>query len=514
MLFRIRRRPALVVLAFALALFATGPAGAQDRARSKEVVVALAAEPRSLLPNTIVDWTTNNQLEHMYDRLVDRDAKSYKPAPMLATGWKVVNDTTWEFTLKQGVKFHNGEPFNAQSVKATMDYIVDPANKTHYAPRWSQVKEVQIVNDYTVRFITEKPWPGLIDRMAATDFLPMPPKALKEGGVAALAAKPIGTGPFKFVQWVRDEKLVLERNADYWQGAAQVNRVTFRYIPEFSARLAALLAGEIDIMKDVPPLNVDQVDKSGKAKVRATESSRINYLALVNLKPGPMQDLKVRRAIHHAVNVDELIAQVLRGRATKMCGALSPLNVDYSPKGECIKYDPARAQALLKEAGQDPTKMQLTLDTPSGRYPLDKDISLAIASQLARIGIKVNVVVNEWGTHLDKIKNRTTGDMFFLGWGPALEAQGTIEQLFQAKPTYSSYGNNATIDAKIAQAVTIVDSKKRLEAWAELQQLVRDEVPWVFLWQQHDLYGVASWIEWTPRADEKVWMYEAKIVAR
>ena len=138
-----------------------------------------------------------------------------------------------------------------------MDYIMDPASKTHYAPRWAQVKEVQIVNDYTVRFITEKPWPGLIDRMAATDFLPMPPKALKEQGVAALAAKPIGTGPFKFVQWVRDEKLVLERNPDYWQGGAAVNRVTFRYIPEFSARLAALLAGEIDIMKDVPPLNVD-----------------------------------------------------------------------------------------------------------------------------------------------------------------------------------------------------------------------------------------------------------------
>ena len=514
MLKRIGRRPALVALALGLVFFAGGPAGAQDRARSKEVVVALAAEPRSLLPNTIVDWTTNNQLEHMYDRLVDRDAKSYKPAPMLATGWKIVNDTTWEFALKQGVKFHNGEPFNAQSVKATMDYIMDPASKTHYAPRWAQVKEVQIVNDYTVRFITEKPWPGLIDRMAATDFLPMPPKALKEQGVAALAAKPIGTGPFKFVQWVRDEKLVMERNPDYWQGGAAVNRVTFRYIPEFSARLAALLAGEIDIMKDVPPLNVDQVDKSGKAKVRATESSRINYLALVNLKPGPLQDVRVRRAIHHAVNVDELIAQVLRGRATKMCGPLSPLNVDYSPKGECIKYDPARAQALLKEAGHEAAKLQLTLDTPSGRYPLDKDISLAIASQLGRIGIKTNVVVNEWGTHLDKIKNRTTGDMFFLGWGPALEAQGTIEQLFQAKPTYSSYGNNAAIDAKIAQAVTIVDPKKRLEAWTELQQLVRDEVPWVFLWQQHDLYGVANWIEWTPRADEKVWMYEARIIAR
>ena len=490
------------------------PGAAQDRARSKEVVVALAAEPRTLLPDTIVDWTTNNMVEHMYDRLVDRDPKTYKPAPMLATGWKIVNDTTWEFTLRQGVKFHNGEPFNAQSVKATMEYIKDPANKTHFAPRWALIKDVQIVNDYTVRLITEKPWPSLIDRIAGTDFLPMPPKALKEQGVQALAAKPIGTGPFRFVQWARDEKLVVERNPDYWQRPADVSRVTFRFIPEFSARLAALLAGEVDIMKDVPPQAVEMVDKSGKGKVRSTVSSRINYLALVNLKPGPLQDLKVRKAIHAAVNVDELIQQVLKGRATKMCGPLAPLNVDYSPKPQCLKYDPVQAQALFKEAGIDPAKLMLTLDTPSGRYPLDKDISLAIASQLGRLGIKVNVVVNEWGVHLDKIKNRTTGDMFFLGWGPSLDAQNVIESLFQGNQTYSSYGGNKAIEAKIAQAVIVVDPKKRLEAWAELQQMVRDEVPWVFLWQQHDLYGVANWIEWAPRADEKVWMYEAKVVAR
>ena len=155
--------------------------------------------------------------------------------------------------------------------------------------------------------------------------------------------------------------------------------MTFRFVPEFSARLAALLAGEIDIMKDVPPHTVEMLDRSGRAKVRSTVSSRINYLALVNLKPGPMQDLRVRKALHHAVNVDELIQQVLKGRASKMCGPLSPLNVDYSPKPQCIKYDPGQAQALFKEAGLDPTKLQLTLDTPAGRYPLDKDVSLAIA---------------------------------------------------------------------------------------------------------------------------------------
>ncbi len=506
---------AVVVLAVVVLAGLGTTAAAQDRAKTKEVVVGLGAEPRTLLGVTIVDWTTNNMLEHIYDRLLDRDAKTFKPKPMLATEWKIVNDTTWEFKLRRNVKFHNGEPFTAASVKATIDYALDPANKSHFAAAayWGLVKEVQVVDDYTVRFVTKQPWPNLADSAASTNSLIMPAKALKELGLAKLAEKPIGTGPFKFVEWRRDERLVLERNPDYWQGPADVSRVTFRFIPEFSARMAALLSGEIDVMKDVPPHAVEAIEKSGRAKLRSTVSSRINYLALVNLKPGPMQDVRVRRAMNHAVDVDELIKQVLKGRASRMCGPLAPANVDYAPV-ECYKHDPARAQALFKEAGVDPTKLALTLDTPSGRYPLDKDISLAIAAQLQRLGIKTNVVVNEWGTHLDKIKNRNTGDMFFLGWGPALYGQNTMQPLFLADQTYSSYGNNKAIDDKIGRAQTLLEPKARAEAYADLQKVVHDEAPWVFLWQQHDLYGVTQAIEWTPRADEKVWMYDAKIVAR
>src|SRR5499426_2736506 len=508
-----RRVSALLAFAGWLVLLWTPVA--QSQGRGKEIVIGLGAEPRTMLAVTIVDWTTNNMLEHIYDRLLDRDAKTLKPKPMLATGWKIVNDTTWEFTLRQGVKFHNGEPFNAQSVKATLEYALDPASKSHFAASayWKPVKEVQIVNDYTVRMITEKPWPSLIDHASLTNSLMMPPRALKEQGAQALAQKPIGTGPFRFVEWKRDDRLVLERNPDYWQGPADASRVTFRFIPEFSARMAALLSGEIDIMKDVPPHAVEAVDRSGRAKIRSAVSSRINYLALVNLKPGPMQDLRTRRAMNHAVDVEELIKQVLEGHATKMCGSLAPANADFV-QVECYKYDPARAQALFKEAGVDPAKLALTLDTPSGRYPLDKDVSLAIGAQLQRLGIKTNVVVNEWGTHLDKIKNRNTGELFFLAWGPALFGQGTMHPLFLADQTYSSYGNNKVLDDKIGRAVTIVDPKARADAYAELQRLVRDEAPWVFLWQQHDLYGVANQIEWTPRADEKVWMYEAKVVAK
>jgi len=508
-----RRLTALLTVAVALASLWASPAGAQSR--GKEIVVGFGAEPRTMLAVTIVDWTTNNMLEHIYDRLLDRDAKTYKPKPMLAESWRTVNDTTWEFKLRKNVKFHNGEPFTAQSVKATIDYALDPATKSHYAAAayWGLVKEVQVVDDFTVRFVTSKPWPTMVDSAALTNSLIMPAKALKELGPQKLAEKPIGTGPFRFVEWRRDERLVLERNPDYWQGPADASKVTFRFIPEFSARMAALLSGEIDIMKDVPPHAVEAIEKSGRATLRATVSSRINYLALVNLKPGPMQDLRVRRAMNHAVDVEELIKQVLKGRASRMCGPLAPANVDYSP-AECYKYDPARAQALFKEAGVDPTKLALTLDTPSGRYPLDKDVSLALAAQLQRLGIKTNVVVNEWGTHLDKIKNRNTGDMFFLGWGPALYGEATMHPLFLADQTYSSYGNNKTLDEKIARAQTLLEPKARAAAYAELQRLVRDEAPWVFLWQQHDLYGVTKQIEWTPRADEKVWMYEAKVTPR
>ena len=505
----------LLVTAVVVVSLTASAAPAQDRARTKEVVVGLGAEPRTMLAATIVDWTTNNMLEHIYDRLLDRDPKTFKPKPMLATEWKILNDTTWELKLRKGVKFHNGEPFTAASVKATIEYALDPAVKSHCAANayWGLVKEVQVVDDHTVRIVTKQPWPNLVDSAASTNSLMMPAKALKELGPARLAEKPIGTGPFKFVEWRRDERLVLERNPDYWAGPADVSRVTFRFIPEFSARMAALLSGEIDVMKDVPPHAVEAIERSGRAKLRTTVSSRINYLALVTLKPGPMQDVRVRRAMNHAVDVDELIKQVLKGRATRMCGPLSPANVDYAPV-DCYKHDPARAQALFKEAGVDPKSLALTLDTPSGRYPLDKDVSLAIAAQLQRFGIKTNVVVNEWGTHLDKIKNRNTGDMFFLGWGPALHGQGTMPPLFLADQTYSSYGNNKTLDEKIARAGTLLDPKARADAYAELQRLVHDQAPWVFLWQQHDLYGVANHVEWTPRADEKVWMYDAKVTPR
>ena len=484
------------------------PAGLGAQPKPTQVTIGIGSEPLSLMAATIVDWTTNAQLENVYDTLFTRDPKTEAILPWLATGYKVIDDRTWEFSLRRDVKFHDGERFTAESVKFTFDYLLDPKNKTHYLPRFKPVQSVEIVNDATVRVHTSEPFPVLLSFLSLPGPSMLAPVYVQKVGIEYASAHPVGTGPYKFKEWVRGERLVLTKNPTYWAGSPKVDTVVFRVIPEFSARLAALLSGEIDIMKDVPPQAVDTVTRSGRATVRSTVSSRINYLALETLHPGPMQNVKVRQAINYAVNVDELIKTVLAGKATQICGYVSRFDTGYNPGLKCIAPDPRKAAQLLQEAGFDPGKLTLTLDTPNGRYPLDKEVSEAIAAQLGKLGITVKVQVNEWRSHLDKVINRKVGDMFFLGWGPDLDAQGTISQLFVGSLTYSSFGD-PKIEDMIHKADVIVDPAASSAAFRKVQEALQPMAPWVPLWQQHDLYGVANWITWQPRPDEKLWMWEA-----
>ena len=484
------------------------PAGLLAQGRPTQVTIGIGSEPLSLMGATIVDWTTNAQQENIYDMLFTRDPKTEAILPWLATGYKVIDDRTWEFTLRKDVRFHDGERFTAESVKFTLEYILDPKNKTHYLPRLKPVQSVEVVNDSTVRVHTSEPFPVLLSYLALQGHYMLAPVYVQKVGIDYASSHPVGTGPYKFKEWVRGERLVLTKNPNYWAGPVRIDTVVFRVIPEFSARLAALLSGEIDIMKDVPPQAVETINRSGRATVRSTVSSRINYLALETLHPGPMQNVKVRQAINYAVNVDELIKTVLAGRATQICGYVGRFDTAYNPSLKCTASDPRKATQLLQEAGYDPGKLTLTLDTPNGRYPLDKEVSEAIAAQLGKLGMTVRVQVNEWRSHLDKVINRKVGDMFFLGWGPDLEPVGTIAQLFVGNLTYSSFGDSK-IEDMIHKAEVIVDPSASNAAFRKVQEALQPMAPWVPLWQQHDLYGAANWIAWQPRPDEKLWMWEA-----
>jgi peptide/nickel transport system substrate-binding protein len=491
----------------ALLLSGAGAISPPLNAQERPLVIALGAEPRSLLAMHIVDWTTNVQALNIYDRLYYWDGMPPRIKPSLAAELpQTPDDRTWIIKLRPGVKFSNGDPFTADDVKFTIEWLLDPKNKTHYLPRFSFVDSVEAVDPLTVRIRTKEPAPVL--RYYLVDFDVLDAKYVRAVGNDQANRQPIGAGPYKLVRWDRDERLVLEANPTYWNKPPAIKTVEFRFIPDFSARLAALLAGEADIVKDVPPFAVDQVNRSGSVEVRGVPSSRINYVALVNFKPGPLQDRRVRQALNYAVNVDELITNLFKGRATRIPGALSGLNEDVNQNLKPYPYDPARAVQLIKEAGYDPARLEFTMDSPSGRYPLDKEAAEAIASYLGRIGIKVRIQVNEWGTHLDKIVNRRTGEMFYLGWGPALEAQGTIAELFRPDRTYSGFGTPAVTD-EVNKAIPIVDRAKRLAAWSRVQVMLYTEAPWIFLWQQHDLYGVNKRLTWQPHPAEKIYLWDA-----
>ncbi|MDQ0175676.1 ABC transporter substrate-binding protein [Bacillus chungangensis] len=478
-----------------------------EQANKTDVTIAIEADAGTLLANTDVNYTTDVQIRNIYDPLIDRDPKTGEVIPALATEWENIDEHTWEFTLKEGVSFHNGAPFNAEAVKFSIDFILDEANNSFYRSRWVDVQEVKVIDDYKVQIMTSAPFPSMVQRVAE-DLLIMEPGYVKEVGLDEAAKKPIGTGAYKFKEWRRDEHLKLEANEEYWNGKPAIKDVTFRYVPEFGSRLSSFLSGEIDLFKNVPVDSVENIKSNQNAKIESIGSSRVNYVALNNFFNGPLKDKKVRQALNYAVDVDELLETVLNGNGTKMTGPLAKINLEYT-ETEGYQHDPDKAIALLKEAGYEPEDLNLTLDTPNGRYPMDTQVAQAIAAQLQRIGIKVDVEVNEWGNHLTKIRQREMGDMFILGWGPAFEGQSTIENLFTEAAPYSGFYEPA-VEEEIKKAIPLFDPEERKKAFADIQHLLVEEAAWIPLWQQADLYAVHKDLQFHPRVDERIQVFEMK----
>jgi peptide/nickel transport system substrate-binding protein len=233
---------------------------------------------------------------------------------MLATSWEAVNDTTWIFHLRKGVKFHNGEEFNAEAVRFSIDRVLNPATKARWRANFTFIDRVDIVDPFTVKIITKTPAPLLITNLGF-GMLIVPPEYFKEKGDDYIATHPIGTGPFKFVRWVKDDEVVFEANENYWAGSPKIKTVVFKPIPEDSTRVAALLGGDVDIVKKVPIHLIPMVNKSKVAKVIVVPSAQGICCPIDTLKKGPLQDKRVRQAINYAVDKESIIKNVLEGTA-------------------------------------------------------------------------------------------------------------------------------------------------------------------------------------------------------
>lgn len=495
---------AMILVACSSGSDSSESSGSGDSAERNDVIIGLESDANTLLANTDNNWITEVQIRNIYDPLIFRDENGQPNVPALATEWEEVDELTWEFTLREGVEFHNGEPFNAEAVKYNFDYLLNEENNSSYRSRWMNVDEVVVLDEYKVQIKLKEPFPDLMNTLA-TDILIMEPKHLEEVGLEEAAKNPVGTGAYKFVEWARDQYLKLEANENYWQGTPAIKEVTFKYIPEFSSRFTALLSRDIDLMKGVPVDSVNSIETTDGVKSDSISTSRVFFLTLNTHHEGPLQDKKVRQAINYAVNVDEILANILDGYGEKMTGPLSKINADYT-ETEDYGYDPDKAIQLIEEAGYKPEDIELTLETPEGRYPMDSHVAQAIAAQIEQIGVKVKVQVNEWGNHLSRIEQREVQDMFILGWGNAWDAQSTIEDLFTKDAPYSGF-YDPEIEEMIKDAVKLYDRDERKAAFDELQHRLVEEAAWVPLWQQHDIYGINEGLNFTPSMDEEIQVY-------
>ncbi len=466
------------------------------------IVIAQGVDPGTLDPQSHYETPAFNVLLNVYETLLVRNDEM-KLTPLLATSWKLVNDTTWEFALRRGVKFQNGEDFNAAAVKFSLERIADGKNKLKQTTLVGIISRVDVVDDYTVRVVTTKPYPYLDAQLAHIGAI-MPPKYTLEKGPSYIAANPVGTGPYKFVRWVKDDQLQLEANEKYWGGSPKIKKIIFRPIPEATTRVAGLQTQELDIIVNIPPHLARLMDWKGRSAIAKVPSSRVIFMAFDTTKGGPVADKRVRQAIAQAIDVDKIIKNVLEGNGIRLGTPFTKYHFGYDSTIQPYAFNPEKSKKLLAEAGAQ--GFELVMNSPSGRYLNDKEVSEAVVGDLNKVGIKAKVKINEWGTHMNLLYAHKGGPSYLLGWGGAtFDADATLFPMLRTGQVLSHY-SNAKLDGMIEDARSIMDKSKRQKIYSEAANLVKDEVPWAFAYQQMDIYGVSARVNWKPRPDEKMFV--------
>ena len=492
----------VLILPFVLLSF-----GLSFAARDKDtLVIVQGVDPTTMDPQNHMETPAWNVHLQIFDTLLQRDP-DIKIKHLLAESYRVVNDLTWEFKLRKGVKFHNGEDFNAAAVKFVLERMADPKLKLRQTVFQGVIDRVDVMDDYTVRIITKTPY-AVMDAMLCLYAQPIPPKYFQENGPVHFATNPIGTGPYKFVRWVKDDHILLEANENYWRGAPKIKKVMFRPIPEATTRVAGLQTQEADIITNIPPHLMRLMDWKGRSFVSKVPSVRVIFMAFDTTKGGPVADKRVRQAIAMGVNMETNIKKILEGNGIRLGSPLTNKHFGYDPSIKPYEYNPEKAKKLLAEAGYA-QGFDFTLNSPSGRYLNDKEMAEAAAGDLRKIGIRANVKTHEWGHYMNNMMYaHNAAPAYLLGWGnTSLDADFTIAPLMRTGKLLCNVSFPA-LDTLIDQGISTMDSKKRKKIYSDAAKVIKEEIPWAWTYQQIDIYGVNERLNWKARTDELMVVFD------
>ncbi len=469
----------LILVAFVLGSGLAAPAGAE-----KNVLrFGCGLDPGTLDPHNY-KATTDLLVDNLiFENLVTFDL-NMKVIPALATSYENVDDTTWRFKLRRGVKFHDGTPFNAEVAKFNLLRMKDaPRGK----PYFGMITEVVVEHEYTIVVKTAKPFAPFIKNMCIPVGGMMSPQSIKKYG-KDVTAHPVGTGQYKLKSWRPKEKLVLERNEEYWGQKAKLKEFVMLPIPEEGARNMAFEADQIDVISDFLPHRIERYKKDKNIQVITGPATRLVWLGINDSDP-VLKNVKLREAIAYAVDRDTLVEHVVEGLAIN-AQTVIPEIIMKSKKKYKFDYDPQKAKKLLAEAGY-PDGLTLNLWTPEGRYLKDRQIAEAIQGQLAKVGIKTNLRVMEWGAYLDSLF-RHEQQLWIIGWGFSTgDPDAALRGVFYSTSKFNFTAvKNPKIDKLLDTAVATLDAAKRDKMYEQLQQMIIDEVYMIPIYHKMNIYAV------------------------
>ena len=479
----------------------------QEDEKDKEVVLVIA-QTRDV---TSLDYALASQTEtlnmssNIFDTLVRLD-ENYNYVPWLAESWENPDPNTWVFHLREGIKFTNGEAVNAGAVKYSMERIMDPEVKSPQAWRLTLVDKVETPDANTVVIKTKQPYAALINIM--TLMFVVPPKAVEEMGNEQFAQNPIGSGPFVFEKFVPGEEVVLVANKDYWKGAPKVDKLVFRPISEASTRVAALETGEVDIIGSVPPNRLDALNKNQDIKTSAKTGIML-YMGLDTFNP-PLDKVKVRQAVNYAMDVQAITDSILLGTARPMAGPVFRATKGFDEDIKPYPHDIDKAKQLLKEAGYE-NGFELTLSTPPQGVEgttNTMEVAQAIAAQLGEVGIKVTLDITDPATQFERYKNKEFQAYLFT-WDTQVEPDRYLYSLFNSEAR-GYYYKNEQVDALLGEGRSTMDQEAREKIYNELHQLLYEDAPWGFLYNQEAYYGVRANVDYEAPVDGIMFMYNAE----
>lgn len=486
---------------------ATGDASAQTQRPGRALVIAQGFDPQTLWPNGTTASDNLNAGNAIVEALLFRDPKTGKTEPMLAESWELESPTSMRLKLRSGVRFTNGEPLNADAVIHSLRIFVDTAQTPAYANYAKAIARFEKLDDLTVRVHTAFPYPAF--ELMLTQVYVTPPGYWSSVGRERYGQRPIGTGPFKLVEWVKDNRVVMERNTDYWgRGPSGFDRLIWRPVPDDMSRVAGLVAGEYDVATNVPISSINEINATRTRSVIEAPSYRIFQLILSSLDehPSPLHDKRVRQAINHAIDKQAIIRNLFAGKASLLSGQLlRPEQLGFDPTLKDYAYDPARARALLAEAGH-PKGIEIVFKFPSGRYAQDREVSEAIAGMLGRAGIRTRMVSLEPGEFLRQLRARELWPMAYLGLAPLDDPDFQMSQ-YHSSWRYA-YIRNKELDELITAGGQETDTTKREAIYRKIGAMMREEAPVAFLFRGFDFYGVNSKLEgFVPRGDQRFFVH-------